>query len=219
MTGRVLIVDDSLTIRMNLMELLDAAELPAVACSTVAEARQALANETFSLVILDVLLPDGDGIELLQEIRAMPSASGTAVMLLSTEAEIRDRVRGLSTGADEYVGKPYDQSYIVGRARELVRRGKDTPAQTHKTILVIDDSITFREELKNSLERESYHVVVAGSGEEGLRIAADVRPSGIVVDGVLPGIDGATVIRHIRLDAALTGTAVLSSHRIGRPQR
>jgi DNA-binding response OmpR family regulator len=205
MTGRVLIVDDSLTIRMNLLELLNAAELPAVACSTVAEARQALADETFSLVILDVLLPDGDGIELLQEIRAMPSASATAVMLLSTEAEIRDRVRGLSTGADEYVGKPYDQSYIVGRARELVRRGNDAPAQTHKTILVIDDSVTFREELKNSLEQESYRVVVAGSGEEGLRIAAHVRPSGIVVDGVLPGIDGATVIRHIRLDVALRG--------------
>jgi two-component system NtrC family sensor kinase len=205
MTGTVLIVDDSLTIRMNLLELLSAAELPAVACSTVAEARRALANDKFSLVILDVLLPDGDGIELLQEIRAMPEASTTAVMLLSTEAEIRDRVRGLSTGADEYVGKPYDPAYIVGRARELVRRGNDAPAQAGKTILVIDDSITFREELKSALEQESYEVLVAGSGEEGLRIAADARPSGIVVDGVLPGIDGATVIRRIRLDAALRG--------------
>jgi two-component system NtrC family sensor kinase len=205
MSGTVLIVDDSLTIRMNLMELFNAADLRAVACSTVAEAREALANDTFSLVILDVLLPDGNGIELLQEIRATPSASATAVMLLSTEAEVRDRVRGLSTGADEYIGKPYDAAYVVGRARELVRRGGDGNSQVQQIILLIDDSVTFREELKSALEQASYQVVVAGSGEEGLRVAADIRPSGIVVDGVLPGIDGATVIRSIRLDAALRG--------------
>ena len=122
----VLVVDDSLTVRMDLSEIFEAAALPAVACATLAEARQALAKEQFSLVILDVLLPDGDGIDLLTEIRAMPTAGGTAVMLLSTEAEVRDRIRGLTTGADDYVGKPYEPSYVVARARELVRR-RPTP--------------------------------------------------------------------------------------------
>jgi len=106
MSGRILIVDDSLTVRMNLMEMLSAAELPAEACATLAEARDALAKNQFSLVILDVLLPDGNGVELLEEIRATPSANATAVMLLSTEAEIRYRVHGLTTGADEYVANP-----------------------------------------------------------------------------------------------------------------
>jgi two-component system, NtrC family, sensor kinase len=156
MSGTVLVVDDSLTVRMNLMEVLDHAGLPASACGTVAEARHMLAQDTFSLVILDVLLPDGDGIELLQEIRAMPSASTTAVMLLSTEAEVRDRVRGMTTGADEYIGKPYDPAYIVGRARELVRRGTGGSQQAQEAILLIDDSITFREALKDALEQASY---------------------------------------------------------------
>jgi two-component system, NtrC family, sensor kinase len=209
MSGTVLVVDDSLTVRMNLMEVLDHAGLPARACGTVAEARHMLAQDTFSLVILDVLLPDGDGIELLQEIRAMPSASTTAVMLLSTEAEVRDRVRGMTTGADEYIGKPYDPAYIVGRARELVRRGTGGSQQAQEAILLIDDSITFREALKDALEQASYRILVAGSGEEGLRIAADARPAAIVVDGQLPGIDGGTVIRRIRLDGALRGTPCL----------
>ena len=95
MSGKILVVDDSLTVRMNLMDMLDAADLPAEACATLAEARDALAKNRFSLVILDVLLPDGDGVQLLEEIRATPSASGTAVMLLSTEAEIRDRIARL----------------------------------------------------------------------------------------------------------------------------
>jgi len=71
-----------------------------------------LAKDRFVLVVLDVCCPMGR-LELLEEIRAMPSAAGTAVMLLSTEAEIRDRIAGLTTGADEYVGKPYDS--VPGR--------------------------------------------------------------------------------------------------------
>jgi two-component system NtrC family sensor kinase len=209
MSGAVLVVDDSLTIRMNLLDLLKGADLPAVACASVAEARRALADERFSLVVLDVLLPDGDGVELLAEIRAMPSAAATSVMMLSTEAEIRDRIRGLTTGADEYVGKPYDPGYLIARARELVRRGDGVPSAGRQTVLLVDDSITFREELRVALEGAGYGIVVAGSGEEGLRLAADLRPSAIVVDGVLPGIDGPTVIRCLRLDAALRGLPCL----------
>ena len=205
MTPPVLVVDDSITVRMNLNDLLKDAGLDVIACSTVAEARAALAETTFALAILDVLLPDGDGVELLREIRAMPQAAATTVMMLSTESEVRDRIRGLKTGADEYVGKPYDPTYLVGRAHELVRRGTREASRQKETVLLIDDSITFREELKEALEQAGYSVFVAGSGEEGLRIAADLRPSGIVVDGVLPGIDGATFIRRIRLDAALRG--------------
>src|SRR5580704_1880017 len=209
MNPTVLIVDDSLTVRMNLMELLDNAGLKTLACATLAEARHALAEDRFALVILDILLPDGDGIELLEEIRATPSADGPAVMMLSTEAEIHDRVRGLTIGADEYVGKPYEPGYVVARARELVRRSAEAPTATVPTILLIDDSVTFREAFRAALAEADYCVEVARSGEDGLRVAADLRPAAIVVDGELPGIDGATVIRRIRLDAALRGLPCL----------
>jgi two-component system, NtrC family, sensor kinase len=208
MSAAILIVDDSLTVRMNLIETLAAAGLDAAACASIGEARMALAADNFALVILDVLLPDGDGVALLEEIRAAPSMQDTAVMMLSTEAEVRDRVRGLRTGADEYVGKPYDPSYLAARARELMHRSRNADLDAH-TILVIDDSITFREALKDALEAAGHHVLVAGSGEEGLRIAAEERPAGIIVDGVLPGADGAATIRRIRLDAALRGTPCL----------
>src|SRR5436190_977970 len=77
------------------------------------------------------------------------------------------------------------------------------------TILVIEDSATYREELREKLAGGGYGVLTAASGEEGLRIAADRRPSAIVIDGMLPGIDGATVVRRIRLDAALRGIPCL----------
>src|SRR5262249_42633060 len=110
----------------------------------------------------------------------------------------------LQTGADEYVGKPYDAGYVVARARELVR-SRAGPEQA-ATILVVDDSSTFREELRQACEAAGYAVLTASSGEEGLRVAASNRPNAVVVDGVMPGIDGGTVIRKIRMDPALRRT-------------
>ncbi|HET6146214.1 MAG TPA: response regulator [Polyangia bacterium] len=208
----VLVVDDSLTVRMDLAEALESAGLRAVACASLREARAALAQGSIAVAILDVLLPDGDGLDLLQEIRSTPATAAIPVLMLSTEAEVRDRIRGLQTGATDYVGKPYDRGQIVLRARELAREWYDADRQAaprRASILVIDDSVTFRRELGRVLADGGYGVLEAETGEQGLQMAADRRPSAIVVDGVLPGIDGATVIRRIRLDEALRGTPCL----------
>jgi DNA-binding response OmpR family regulator len=206
MTRAVLIVDDSLTVRMDLAEAIEAAGFRPLPCATAAEAREALSREAVSLVILDVRLPDADGVELLKELRTNPSAANAPVLMLSSEAEVKDRIRALQTGADEYVGKPYDTGHVVARVGELIRGREGSSSAEKVTILVIDDSPTFREELTRTLQSAGYSVLTASSGEEGLRIAAIRRPSAIVIDGVMPGIDGGTVIRKIRLDLALRGT-------------
>jgi two-component system, NtrC family, sensor kinase len=203
MSDPILIVDDSLTVRMDLVEAFEAAGFQTVPCATVGEAREAMARQRVSLLILDVLLPDADGIEFLRELRSTQNGAELPVLLLSTEAEVRDRIRGLTTGANEYVGKPYDTGHVVARATELVRTREVRTSGGSPTILVIDDSLTYREELASTLQAEGYRVLRASSGEEGLRLAASARPDAVVVDGVLPGADGATVIRRIRLDAAL----------------
>jgi two-component system, NtrC family, sensor kinase len=121
---------------------------------------------------------------------------------------VKDRIRGLQRGADEYVGKPYDSSYLVAKAREFLRARRSSVVGP-KTVLVIDDSATLRDELTKALEPAGYIVLTAASGEEGLQVAADRRPDAVLVDGILPGIDGATVIRRVRLDAALRGIPCL----------
>ena len=204
-----LIVDDSLTVRMDLQEAFEEAGFHALACATVAEAHQALAHQAADVVVLDVLLPDGDGVELLRELRAGPAGANSVVLMLSSEAEVKDRLRGLRTGADEYVGKPYERQYVVAKARELLRERRAAAGTAPATILVIDDSLTFRAALRHALEHAGYRVRVAGSGEEGLRTAAAERPAALVVDSVLPGLDGAGVIRRLRLDSALRGLPCL----------
>ncbi|MCZ7646029.1 MAG: response regulator [Planctomycetota bacterium] len=210
MSPTVLIVDDSLTVRMDLDEAFREAGFGTSQCATLAAARDALGKTVFSLLVLDVLLPDGDGVDLLKELRQGPATAGLPVLMLTSETEVRDRVRGLSSGANEYVGKPYDTAHVLARARELVRRSEaEEEGGDDASVLIIDDSETFRESLKAALEAAAYRVYTAGSGEEGLRRAADLRPAMIVVDGVMPGIDGATVIRRIRSDVGLRHTPCL----------
>ncbi|GIF25889.1 DNA-binding response OmpR family regulator [Actinoplanes tereljensis] len=201
MTFTVLIVDDSLTVRMDLHDTFTADGFTTILCATGAEARTAFAAGGFDAAVLDVLLPDADGLELLRELRATPELGRVVTVLLSSEDEVADRLAGLRIGADEYVGKPYDAGYVMARVRQLL--GDAPVLDDRTTVLVIDDSMTFREQLRELLESEGYAVVTASSGEEGLRTAADRRPQAIIVDGVMPGIDGATVIRRVRLDPAL----------------
>jgi DNA-binding response OmpR family regulator len=205
-SGLTLIVDDSLTVRMDLADAFAAAGLSALVAASAEETRSILAREPISLVILDVVLPDADGLELLQEIRNRPSGAPPAVLLLSTEAEVRDRIKGLKTGADDYVGKPYDTGYVIARARSLLAARDAISTPNRASILVVDDSVTFREQLREALEKREYAVTTAPNGEEGLKLAASLRPSAILVDSVMPGIDGATLIRRVRLDAALRRT-------------
>src|ERR1035438_9469734 len=84
----VLIVEDSLTVRMDLRQTFESAEIDVILCETLAAARAVLNRQVPSLVVLDVLLPDGDGIDLLREIRTI-LAPALPVILLSTEAEVR----------------------------------------------------------------------------------------------------------------------------------
>ena len=78
----MLVVDDSLTVRMDLEEAFAAAAFEPVLAADLGTARRLLAAERFALVVLDVLLPDGDGLELLAELKRDPALASTPVVLL-----------------------------------------------------------------------------------------------------------------------------------------
>ncbi|MCB9736812.1 MAG: response regulator [Deltaproteobacteria bacterium] len=210
MAVRVLVADDSLTVRMALVDTLADAGFEVVAADSVAAARAAIAGDGFDLLLLDVIFPDGDGVALLEEVRADPRHRKTPVMLLSGEDDVSDRVRGLSRGADEYLGKPFDPAVVVARARQLTGAVfASTAPEGARRVLLIDDSPTWLTALRDAFEAAGFAPITAPDGEAGLRLAADLRPEAIVVDGHLPGIDGAEVIRRVRFDAALRRTPCL----------
>ncbi len=200
----ILIVDDSLTVRMDLGEALEAAGFRPVPCATIAEARVALRTQPIALAILDVRLPDGDGIELLEQLRNDPTLSAMPVLMLSSEAQIKDRVRGLKTGANDYVGKPYDSTQVIARIRQLIGG-----PPVRDLVLVVDDDAAYRDELQEALVAAGCAVATATGGAAGLQLAATARPSVVLVASTMPDVDGASVIRRLRLDPALRATPCL----------
>lgn len=200
---RALIIDDSLTVRMDLQELFREHAFEVSACESLKCAREELAQTLPDVVVLDLHLPDGDGIEFLRELRSTPLTAKLGVILLSAQADVEQQLRGLSIGADEYVAKPYDAEQLVERADSLARRKRAA------TVLVIDDSLTYRERLRDLVESAGYSVITAKTGEEGLHLAAVRRPTAIIVDYMLPGIQGDSVIRRIRQEGKLRRTPTL----------
>src|SRR5690606_3858346 len=102
--------------------------------------------------------------------------------------------------ANQYIGKPYDTAHVISAARALVSQtaGRSPVTQTTApTIVIIDDSVTYREELGAAIIAAGYRPIQATNGEDGLRLVATHRPAAVLVDGVLPGIGGPTVIRRI----------------------
>ena len=200
----ILIVDDSQAVRMDLADTLEASGFRVLSCGTAAEARIALRTQPIALALLGLRLPDGDGIELLEQIRREHVLSELPVLLLARASDAGDRVSHLGIGSDDYVGKPHDRARVIARVRQLV----GVPP-VRDLVLVIDGDPTFRVELARALDAAGFATATAATGSEGLQLAANVRPTAIVVDGSTSDIDGSSVIRRIRLDPGLRTTPCL----------
>jgi DNA-binding response OmpR family regulator len=199
----ILVVDDSLTVRMDLRGALTAAGFEVTLCETKRAAEAALDQKSFNAVVLDVMLPDGDGVEILHRIRTGTRHADIPVIMLSGEAEVHDRIRGLSMGADEYVGKPYNIAYFIRCLRQLCRRNRSsTPVPVSivgcRRILAVDDSPTFLAHLGRMLREDGHDVVFARSGREALDMLAAQTIDCVIVDLIMPDVDGIETIRRIR---------------------
>jgi DNA-binding response OmpR family regulator len=79
-------------------------------------------------VVLDLMLPGMDGLEVCRALRADPQTSGLPIIMLTARGEERERVRGLETGADDYVAKPFSPNELVARIRAVLRRSRRAPS-------------------------------------------------------------------------------------------
>lgn len=133
---KVLIVEDDRKVGSFILSGLGEATYTTKLVRTCAEARDALADDPFDAVILDLGLPDGDGLELLREWRA--AGFNEPVLILSARDAVADRVKGLNLGADDYLAKPFSFDELLARLRSLLRRQATvkTTVLEHRSIRV-----------------------------------------------------------------------------------
>lgn len=117
---RLLIVEDDPVLSDGLCVGLGMAGFTADPVFTLADARAALETGGFGGVVLDIMLPDGSGLDLLSGLRGR--GDRIPVLLLSARDRVRDRVTGLDAGADDYLGKPFDLDELSARLRAMLRR-------------------------------------------------------------------------------------------------
>ncbi|WP_173931770.1 response regulator transcription factor [Chelativorans sp. Marseille-P2723] len=118
---RILVIEDDPMLLDGLSAGLGLAGFTVDAVATCEDAFAALETHSYRAVVLDLMLPDGSGLDVLQSLRRRRDA--TPVVLLTARDQVEDRIAGLDAGADDYVGKPFDLDELAARVRAAARRG------------------------------------------------------------------------------------------------
>jgi DNA-binding response OmpR family regulator len=119
MTARVLIIDDDKRLAGMVADYLGEAGYRVSASATARDGEQRLKREAFDALVLDLMLPDGDGLEVCRRIR---QTSDLPILMLTARGDAMDRVVGLEIGADDYLPKPFEPRELLARLRALLRR-------------------------------------------------------------------------------------------------
>jgi DNA-binding response OmpR family regulator len=128
MTARILLVEDEPAILESLAYVLSRDGFAVSTAKNAAEASKAALGGGFDLVVLDLMLPDGSGFDLIRGWRAVATERPMPIIVLSSRDGEADRVAALESGADDYVTKPFSPREIVARVRAVLRRSATTSA-------------------------------------------------------------------------------------------
>jgi len=125
---RALILEDDARLRDLVLRTLERAGFASDAAGRIEDAEELLSLHEYDLLVLDRRLPDGDGLEVCR--RARRNGFGRSILMLTAMDDPQSTVEGLSDGADDYIGKPFDLEVLAARAHALVRRNeRRTPAE------------------------------------------------------------------------------------------
>jgi DNA-binding response OmpR family regulator len=197
----VLVVDDDPEMQRLTRVSLEKEGFAVVAAATAQEGAALASRRRPDLILLDLLLPDRNGLELLSSLKADPLTRDIPVMVVSVT---KDSVRALSLGAAECLAKPVDGRAVVGVVRRLLDKSMDGA-----TVLVVDDETDTVDFIRDTLKSEGLRVQVAHDGRQALDLLERRRPDLVLLDIMLPELSGFEVLEAIARNPSLNGTPVI----------
>ena len=177
---RILLVEDNVRLAEFICQGLTDGGFVVDVLSTLTDAEAALASTDFHVVILDLRLPDGDGMDLLKQIRQRRLM--TPVLVVTARDGIEDRVYGLNAGADDYVLKPFAMEELLARVRALLRRPGGVLGVGLECGGLVLDTLTREVRISGtmiSVPKRETHLL-----EQLLRRAGRVVPKRLLEDGI-----------------------------------
>jgi len=123
---QILVIEDDGAIRRGIVDALQFEGYATLEAPNFPEGLDKAVHFTYDLLLLDLVLPGGDGLDILGEVRK--ARPGTPVVILTARGEETDRIRGLRTGADDYVVKPFSVKELLARVQAVLRRSPERPA-------------------------------------------------------------------------------------------
>ena len=191
---RCLVVDDDPELLQSVCDYLRRFGFETVAAASAAQMRSLLSQGGVDMLILDVMLPDGDGLSICAALRQRPETANLPVIMLTAQGDAHSRVLGLELGADDYVAKPFEPRELVARIKAVLRR-RGAPAGDRGG----DGSVEFAgwrfDRLKRQLLSPQQVVVPLSSAEYRLLNAFIERPRRVLTrDQLLDATRGQGVV-------------------------
>ena len=124
MSQKILIIEDEPDIRKTLEYNITREGYEVISASSLSEGRQKLESDSFTLLLLDLMLPDGSGLDLFRELKQDKSLSTMPVIILTAKDDEVDKVVGFELGADDYVTKPFSVRELILRVKAVLKRGE-----------------------------------------------------------------------------------------------
>lgn len=134
MSARLLLIDDDQRLTGLVGDYLRQSGFTVEVAPDLASGRSRLAQAEYDALVLDLMLPDGDGLDLCRELRAQPKTRHLPLLMLTARGEPMDRVLGLELGADDYLGKPFEARELLARIKALLRRAAPQEADGEEVL-------------------------------------------------------------------------------------
>jgi CheY-like chemotaxis protein len=198
----ILVIEDNFETLYSYEKFLQGSEFHVIPAKTMEEARRKLRDLRPAVILLDVLIGEQTSWNLLQEIRSNPESQNIPVIVMTV---VDNRGKAFSLGADDFAIKPIERTWLLERLRRIVH------GRPQKRLLLIDDDEVSRYSLMAMVGSQHVSFVEAGNGREGLQLAREIKPDGIILDLLMPEMTGFAVLQELRSDPALASLPVLVS--------